>query len=425
MTSAQLQVIPEGKITPSREELRVYRDNLLVGNVDHRVVAIDKSMSAEAEDTHRKTVEKSLDFSGEDDTPQDDFMSVVDETEVSVRQRWEHDGAVSSQVENKNSKRKSGNKNKKKRKKVDSSSSSSSSSSSDSESSDSNSSGESSDSDKGSTFNPESMSTSKSKVPSHIVNYIEKYATKGVTKKIRQDMSKGWPIPTSKKLKGLKTDRFFKKNFLRGKKWNSKLEKSKINTQLRILDVMGPLSLLWSEADRIKKEKKGMDPADVIKLTQRAIVLAGNAHFLFNTERRKALLATTMPDSVDLLSDKKCLKALSKAKGEIFGKKFLKKLAEVNKDNKELRELLVSDRKKPVFHPSNVNSANHRYNQFFRQGPTNTLQFVGGRQGQYAGRRPSQGRGYQSQAYQSQYRQRLGQNNQPSQNQTIKKSSAQ
>ncbi|VDI83354.1 Hypothetical predicted protein, partial [Mytilus galloprovincialis] len=104
----------------------------------------------------------------------------------------------------------------------------------------------------------------------------------------------------------------------KGRKWNARLERSKINTQLRILDVMGPLSRLWSEAHRIKKDNQGMDPSDVIQLTQRAIVLAGNAHYVYNTDRRKAMLVKTMPDSLDFLDEKKEKKALAKSKGQLF-----------------------------------------------------------------------------------------------------------
>ncbi|CAC5391272.1 unnamed protein product [Mytilus coruscus] len=53
-----------------------------------------------------------------------------------------------------------------------------------------------------------------------------------------------------------------------------------------------------------------MDTADVIQLTQRAIVLAGNAHYVYNTDRRKAMLVKTMPDSLDCLTEKKGQKAL-------------------------------------------------------------------------------------------------------------------
>ena len=139
-------------------------------------------------------------------------------------------------------------------------------------------------------FKPESIVkvNQNKKVPTHIVRYVEKYATKGIDKKTRQEMTSNWLTPSSDKLKGLETDRFFRKNYFKGKKWNGKLEKTKINTQLRILDVMGPLSVLWSEASRIKEEGQGMDPGDVIQLTQRAIVLAGNAHYVYNSDRRKS-----------------------------------------------------------------------------------------------------------------------------------------
>ena len=100
-----------------------------------------------------------------------------------------------------------------------------------------------------------------------------------------------------------------------------------------------------------------------------------------------------MPDNLDLLSEKKCKKALSKSKGELFGKKFLKEIAKENKDNKELREMLLpTDKKKH----GNKNF-NYKNDQFFRQGPTHNLQSVGVRQvppQSAQGRRPLQGNQY-------------------------------
>ncbi|CAG2233597.1 unnamed protein product [Mytilus edulis] len=165
-----------------------------------------------------------------------------------------------------------------KHRKVVNHSSSSSENTSSSESSSSNSESESSEDNEAFDPEPSLSKDKKEKVPSHVTKYIEKYALKGISKKTRQDMSLNWPIPSSKGLKALETDRFFKKNYFQGRKWNARLERSKINTQLRILDVMGPLSRLWSEAHRIKKDNQGMDPSDVIQLTQRAIVLAAGAH---------------------------------------------------------------------------------------------------------------------------------------------------
>ncbi|VDH94545.1 Hypothetical predicted protein [Mytilus galloprovincialis] len=240
MANAQLNDIPLGMATPSRE-------SGALDSEDHRVIDENVSFTAVAVETDK--VVESLGSSHKArrniSSRQDDEMSLVDGTEEDVRQSW-------SDLDTKNPKRKR-----------DDSVPSRKESSEDNE-----------------AFDPEpSLSKDKKeKVPSHVTKYIEKYALKGISKKTRQDMSLNWPIPSSKGLKALETDRFFKKNYFQGRKWNARLERSKINTQLRILDVMGPLSRLWSEAHRIKKDNQGMDPSDVIQLTQRAIVLAAGAH---------------------------------------------------------------------------------------------------------------------------------------------------
>ncbi|CAG2197965.1 unnamed protein product [Mytilus edulis] len=339
MANAQLNDIPLGMATPSRE-------SGALDSEDHRVIDENVSFTAVAVETDK--VVESLGSSHKArrniSSRQDDEMSLVDGTEEDVRQAW-------SDLDTKNPKRKRDDsvpsrKGKIKHRKVVNHSSSSSENTSSSESSSSNSESESSEDNEAFDPEPSLSKDKKEKVPSHVTKYIEKYALKGISKKTRQDMSLNWPIPSSKGLKALETDRFFKKNYFQGRKWNARLERSKINTQLRILDVMGPLSRLWSEAHRIKKDNQGMDPSDVIQLTQRAIVLAGNAHYVYNTDRRKAMLVKTMPDSLDFLNEKKGKKALAKSKGQLFGNKFLKSLAKENKDNKELREMLLFSNKK-------------------------------------------------------------------------------
>jgi hypothetical protein len=147
---------------------------------------------------------------------------------------------------------------------------------------------------------------------------------------------------------------------------------------MRIIDSLGPLSVLWSEAERIEKTGKGMNPSDVIQLVQRAVMLVGNAHFLYNTDRRKAVLAKTMPESVDVLSDKKYKKSLGKCKGDLFGRRFLKQLARDNKDNRELKHLLTSS------HEKKGGAQNRQFydrkRQFFQQRPSSSLQYGGRRQ---------------------------------------------
>ncbi|CAG2255747.1 unnamed protein product [Mytilus edulis] len=271
MANAQLNDIPLGMATPSRE-------SGALDSEDHRVIDENVSFTAVAVETDK--VVESLGSSHKArrniSSRQDDEMSLVDGTEEDVRQSW-------SDLDTKNPKRKRDDsvpsrKGKIKHRKVVNHSSSSSENTSSSESSSSNSESESSEDNEAFDPEPSLSKDKKEKVPSHVTKYIEKYALKGISKKTRQDMSLNWPIPSSKGLKALETDRFFKKNYFQGRKWNARLERSKINTQLRILDVMGPLSRLWSEAHRIKKDNQGMDPSDVIQLTQRAIVLAAGAH---------------------------------------------------------------------------------------------------------------------------------------------------
>jgi hypothetical protein len=96
------------------------------------------------------------------------------------------------------------------------------------------------------------------KVPKHARTYIERYAIKGLRKQVRQEVTNNWYIHESKKLRALSVDRFFRKHFLKGSKWNQKLEKAKINAQLRILDPLGPLSVLWAEAEHIRDNGQGM-----------------------------------------------------------------------------------------------------------------------------------------------------------------------
>lgn len=62
------------------------------------------------------------------------------------------------------------------------------------------------------------------------------------------------------------------------------------------LDALGPLSVLWSEADRISKIEKGMDPSDVFQFIQRTILFVRIAYFFYNSDRHKAILAKTMPN---------------------------------------------------------------------------------------------------------------------------------
>jgi hypothetical protein len=105
---------------------------------------------------------------------------------------------------------------------------------------------------------------------------------------------------------------------------------------------------------------------------QRAIVLIGNAHFIFINERRKAIMATSMPENMDMLSEKEGLRALSESKRDLFGKSFLKLLAKDSKDNKELKDLLVKHSPKSGHKKGGFKRFNFRNDQFFRSSSQTT-----------------------------------------------------
>ena len=97
-----------------------------------------------------------------------------------------------------------------------------------------------------------------------------------------------------------------------------------------------------------------------------------------------------MPEAIDLLSNKKIIKALSKSHGSLFGHRFLKEVAKDNKNNKELKELLSFD-SSSTKKRYDARKPYRRNTQFFQGGPSSSLQFGGprrGQSGQY--RRPHQ-----------------------------------
>jgi len=46
-----------------------------------------------------------------------------------------------------------------------------------------------------------------------------------------------------------------------------------------------------------------LNPDNVINFVQRALVLVGNAHFVYMNDRRKTMLAKLLPECIDLIDD--------------------------------------------------------------------------------------------------------------------------
>ena len=52
------------------------------------------------------------------------------------------------------------------------------------------------------------------------------------------------------------------------------------------MDATCQLAMPWSEAEKLKKKQRGIDPRDVIDIVQRYLVLIGNAHYVCLTDAR-------------------------------------------------------------------------------------------------------------------------------------------
>ncbi|VDI42972.1 Hypothetical predicted protein [Mytilus galloprovincialis] len=73
---------------------------------------------------------------------------------------------------------------------------------------------------------------------------------------------------------------------------------------IKVPDATGPLAILWTEAEKAKKRDRGLNPVDVIDIVQRALVLIGNAHYVYLTDRRRSMLGRVLPECLDLSTDK-------------------------------------------------------------------------------------------------------------------------
>ena len=89
----------------------------------------------------------------------------------------------------------------------------------------------------------------------------------------------------------------------KGANFNPTLDRRQLNLAGRILDPIGPLSLLWQTALSAQSENTGIDPAVVVEAIQRAISLIGNASHCALVDRRKGLLAKVSPETLDLIDD--------------------------------------------------------------------------------------------------------------------------
>ena len=119
------------------------------------------------------------------------------------------------------------------------------------------------------------------------------------------------------------------------------MDRRKLNLASRILDPIGPLSLLWQTALSAQSENTGIDPAVVVETIQRAISLNGNASHCALVDRRKGLLAKVSPETLDLIDDPALFVP---GTPDLFGKKFKKAAFKDLKLSIEMDSLISTSR---------------------------------------------------------------------------------
>ena len=119
------------------------------------------------------------------------------------------------------------------------------------------------------------------------------------------------------------------------------MDRCQLNLAGRILDPIGPLSLLWQTALSAQSENTGIVPAVVVEAIQRAISLIGNASHCALVDRRKGLLAKVFPETLDLIDDPALFVP---GTPDLFGKKFKKAVFKDLKLSKEIDSLISTSR---------------------------------------------------------------------------------
>ena len=199
-----------------------------------------------------------------------------------------------------------------------------------------------------------SRSTSSTKgentVSEKIVDFAATAAFEGLAMSARKSIVQESPVPFHDDLRPKKVDTFIKKFLKRkGANFNPTVDRRQLNLAGRILDPIGPLSLLWQTALSAQSENRGIDPPVVVEAIQRATLLIDNALHCALVDRRKGLLAKVSPETLDLIDDPALFVPGTPG---LFGKKFKKAVFKDLKLSKEMDSLISMRRhgngRKPI-----------------------------------------------------------------------------
>ena len=182
-----------------------------------------------------------------------------------------------------------------------------------------------------------------------MVAYVNQMFTSYVPdKKLKETICESCPVPQGvPALQNPRVDDYIPDIFnARKQDYGRYADENWMKVGSRILDIMGPLSKVWTILDsaRVDQDSSELDLYDCLDLVEKCITLVGSSHQTVLHFRKQGILFKM---TKDMRKAKQLLKlhdpALNKSKDKLFGKAFYKQLnksAKVRKASKEISNQL-------------------------------------------------------------------------------------
>ena len=227
-----------------------------------------------------------------------------------------------------------------------------------------------------------------------MIEYTTKRFTQYVSeKKVKELILDNYPVPQD--VPGLEiptVDDYIPELFLARKAdYGKHVDDTWQRVQGRVVDVMGPLSKLWSILDSVRADEGAAGEIDLFEcldLVEKAITILGQAKIKINYQRQENILYRFTKDQKKAKQlHKQWDVADMKSHGKLFGKQFYKKLkksANVRKSSKEISSQFGEGKKQKQYKNNYQNnkfggSKPQGANQPFQTGPPSNSGGGGGR----------------------------------------------
>ena len=127
-------------------------------------------------------------------------------------------------------------------------------------------------------------------VSPEIATYLEAEFRRGLKSKERRDILDKFPRPDTKVAVTPKLDQELLELPGTGSTFKKSSDTALFSIQSSVLDCLGPLTRLWSEAQAAQESGEGLDPSAVLELIPVALRLLGNANHKLASQRRHVFL---------------------------------------------------------------------------------------------------------------------------------------